>query len=124
MVAAKNIPLRVASRKLAPRFICPYEIEAVINPAAVQLKLPDSWRIHPMFHVSQVKDGHPAYTVRRIVEARRRGQGLQYLLDWEGYGPEDHLWVPRSFILDPSLVANFHASLHRQLSGRPPGGDP
>uniref|UniRef100_A0A3Q2VPW7 Integrase catalytic domain-containing protein n=1 Tax=Haplochromis burtoni TaxID=8153 RepID=A0A3Q2VPW7_HAPBU len=54
-LAAKNIPLHVSSRKLAPRFIGPYEVDAVVNPAAVRLKLPTSWRIHPTFHVSQVK---------------------------------------------------------------------
>lgn len=134
-LAAKNIPLRETSRKLARRFICPYEIETVISSAAVQLKLPVSWRIHPTFHISQVKsvhhsplyppskpppseppplarliNGDPAYMVRRIVEARRCRWGWQYLVDWEGYGSEDCLRIPWSFILDQSLVADFHDS--------------
>lgn len=47
-LAAGDIPLMVESRKLARRYI---ELE-IINPAAVRLKLPESMKIHPIFHFS------------------------------------------------------------------------
>jgi len=67
-------------------------------------------------------DGHLAYTVRRIVDSRRRGRGWQYLVDREGYGPEDRTWVPGSFILDPALIEDYEKSLPSTSSGPPRGG--
>ncbi|KAL0149578.1 hypothetical protein M9458_055105, partial [Cirrhinus mrigala] len=118
-LSTKDLPLRVPSRKLAPRFIGPYRITKVLSPVAVRLKLPHTLgRVHPVFHVSRVKpvfrsplnpvvDGTPVYTVRKLLDVRRRGRGFQFLVDWEGYGPEERSWIPARDILDQTLIEDF-----------------
>ena len=64
---AKDLHLRVPSKKLAPRFVDPFPITRIIGPAAVRLRLPRSLRIHPTFHVSQVKPFLPALPLVSLV---------------------------------------------------------
>lgn len=41
--------------KLSAKFYGPFEIEQRVGPSAYRLKLPISSRIHPVFHVSQLR---------------------------------------------------------------------
>lgn len=107
---AKDLPIPTCSHKLGPCYVGTYIVERIINPTAVRLSLPSSLQFHPVFHVSKLKsvavsalsppvtapppprvpqDGDPVWPVWKLLHVRRRGRGFQFLVDWEGYDPED-----------------------------------
>lgn len=122
------------TKKLAPRYIGPFRVEKVINPVAYKLKLPKSLRIHPVFHVSLLQPWHTdnefpphqdtayhpppvipednQYLVEALLDKRITGRGqTEYLVRWQGYGPEWDLWRPASDI-EASLIQAYEATHH------------
>lgn len=111
----------------------PYSDVSVINPVSVKLRLPSPFRTHPVFHVSQLKpvipgplqDSQLQQTPLALLEMegalayRVRGSHLQYLVNWEGYGPEENSWVPGRDILNRSLIDDFHRSRPDHSAPRP-----
>ncbi len=113
-LATHHLPLKVGTRKLAAKWAGPFTITAQISSEAWRLQLPASWKVHPVYHSSQLKavvgtprvpepialeDGQAAeeLEVERLVGRRQvRGQEAQYLVRWKGFGAHEDTWEPLS----------------------------
>ena len=114
---ATNLKSKRPSKKLDNKRYGPFEVEKKIGERSYQLKLPEAWAIHNVFHTSLLtKCQHPEfetqkkppppppdivneeeeYEVEEIRGHRKWGRGMQYLVHWKGYGDEDDTWVSKS----------------------------
>ncbi|KAI2645887.1 Transposon Tf2-9 polyprotein [Labeo rohita] len=140
-LSTRDLRLKLPCRKLSPRYVGPFQIIKQITPVSCRLDLPANYRISPTFHMSLLKpaggpgealeeeaglqtspilvDGEEAYQVHELLDSRRRGGTLQYLVDWEGFGPEERSWVNAGDILDPSLTDEFHRRFPEKPAPRP-----
>ena len=93
------------------------------------MQLPPDLRIHPVVHISLLEPATPnpfpnriaqppapidietdlEYEVEEVLDSRRRGRGIQYLILWKGYPISDSTWEPPENVRNSSdLVADFH----------------
>ena len=118
LLSTKHIRFRNCPQKLQRRFVGPFEIVKKISRAAYELRLPDSWLMHPVFHISLLKPwresiwsspvdlqpddiepaAKPTYEVERILRWRRvqvgRTKTREFLVTWHGYPLEEAMWIP------------------------------
>ncbi|KAK3513083.1 hypothetical protein QTP70_000980 [Hemibagrus guttatus] len=109
-------------RGSSPCFTGPFRIVRQLNPVTYCLQLLPSYRISPTYQVSLLKPAHPrhndpsktdeppplidingapAYRVSSLLNSQRHRNRLQYLVDWEGYSPEEHSWTWRKRMTVP-----------------------
>lgn len=127
-----NISTTAPTKKLEAKFLGPFPIIAKLSDLVYRLQLPKTLRIHNVFHVSLLEryrpdtisgrrqrppppivtpEGDMEWEVNRILDSRRIGRWrkLQYLVAWEGYGPEENSWEPAANLHNaPNVVADFH----------------
>ena len=141
-LSTRNLSPKVPSRKMGQKYMGPFRITARINEVAFRLDLPNSIRVHPVFHCSLLKPHventfpgrHPPppppvrlqdqeeYTVAKILNSRFHRGRLQYLVGWKGYSPEDNSWEPEENVHAPRLVKAFHQRHPKKTSSAVPGG--
>jgi len=124
---------RRPTRKLQNRFLGPYPIIKVLSPVTYKLDLPSTMRIHPVFHVSllrqyhdpsivpgrpaldrpppEVIDGADEYEVEAILDQRTHRQKTQYLVKWKGYHESESTWEPEENLMNSTAaIAEFSRS--------------
>jgi len=55
----------------------------------------------------EAAQGNNIYAVERIVNSRRKGHKVEYLVKWAGYSADHNTWEPKVNILDKRLIDNF-----------------
>lgn len=107
------------SRKLSSKYCGPFKVLEVVTPVTYRLDLPPGIKSHPVIHISHLRefkesaqfperdaayaapppeviDGEDHFRVKAFLKRRGKGHKLQFLVDWEGYGPEHRSWEPAS----------------------------
>jgi len=136
----KGCNLSIASnRKLSPKWYGPFKVTQKISPVAMRLALPQSMKIHNVFHTDlllpyketeqygtpftqppPIIDSEEEYKIENILDARRQGRGhkLQYLVYWKGYPHSDDSWIDHKDLHAPDALSDFYLS-NPAAAGRP-----
>ena len=115
-LSAANLMTHFPSRKLAPKRHGPFEITAVLSPITFKLKLPKSWKVHPVFHASELSsyreteihgpnfpeplpeivNQEEEYEIDGIKAHKTLRKKFHYLVSWKGYSSAEDRWLPES----------------------------
>jgi transposase InsO family protein len=129
-LSTDNLKVTCASKKLTERWLGPYDITKTVGDNAVKLHLPKTMCIHPVVNISRVRpykeplegqtsirpgpvkvteDREIEYEVDHIVNVRKKGQHMEYLVHWKGYTEEDRTWEPKGNLGNAKIALDlFH----------------
>jgi hypothetical protein len=120
-------------KKMAQKREGLFEIKEVLGPVTYQLKLPESWWIHKVFHAAllrpyrenevygenyiwplpDIEEGEEVYEVEQILKHRKCGRGYEYLVKWVGYPITKALWEPKSNLTGATDILQEYQELHQ-----------
>ena len=108
-------------------------MEKTLGPLTYWLKLPERWKIHPVFHTCllspyretrehgpgfsepppETVEGEEEFEVEAITGHQKRGKGYQYLVKWKGYPMADNSWEPEFALKNAFQVLSAYKKRHR-----------
>jgi len=131
-VEGSNVNSDRPAKKLAFKRAGPFPVIKKVGSSAYELKIPKMWKnLHPVINESRLKPYHyPTFVqqqessltviapsregaiqeVEKILNSRRRGDNLQYLVKWQGQPFEESTWEDRHEIIKGAsqLCRDFH----------------
>ena len=134
LLDARGIDTQRPSRKLDDKRHGPFEVVEPIGATSYRLRLPSSWKIHDVFHVSKLtpfrtpsftsQHQHPSIpdlpaearpTLHSVLHHKQLRNRVLYLALLTGDAPEDAKWIPHSDLItfdDPThALQSYRSSL-------------
>ena len=132
---ARNLQTTHPSAKLAPRRYGPFLVTSAVSRTSYRLKLPNTWKIHNVFHASlltpyketstngnrmrepapDLVNGQPEWEVDQILGARKRRNQLQYLVRWKGFSEAHDSWEPLTHINADERIKAYYQQHPRAI---------
>ena len=133
-IEATNIHSNRPMAKLDHKRYGPFKVLKKVGECSYQLKLPETWAIHNVFHTSLLTRHHKLefdsqrkplppppdiinnkeeYEVEEIRGHRKRGQGVQFLFHWKGYDDVEDSWLPKSALENSEELVNEYINKNK-----------
>jgi hypothetical protein len=134
----RNIKTERPSKKLDARRTGPFTILEKVSPVAYRVELPLDWTIHPVFHVSLLRQAHidetlhpdpvndslrpppdiiddqEEYEVEQVLDHRRKGAKREYLIKWRGYPESESTWESKASLKHAQNVVKAYKRTIKQ----------
>jgi hypothetical protein len=115
LLDARNLNLQVPTKKLTDKNVGPFKIIKQHGPVNYELELPETMRIHPVFHSGllilykekdypgrvsldrpdpEVQNEEEHYEIQEILDYKKHRGKDKYLVHWRGYSKADRTWEP------------------------------
>lgn len=130
LISTKNLRLKRPSKKLAEKYIGPYQIIEQVGTSglAFKVRFPSSIRIHNVFNVAVLEpyvsrevepteptdnpfDQEETFEVEEIVNHKFNGRRRLYLAKWVGFPSSDNTWQKISDFTDRSVITEYEQRL-------------
>ena len=131
---------RKLNEKLAPRYFGPFQVLRRVGQCAYRLELPPHYKLHPVFHVSQLKkaigyaQASPTLPVNlttdlewvvhpvKALQFRTTSAGLEVLIQWDSLPVYEATWEPVQTIRQQFPTFNLEDKVTKKGGGivKPP----
>jgi hypothetical protein len=119
-LSGKNLTTHRPMKKLDDKRHGPFKVVRKVGSLSYELKLPDTWKVHPVFNTVFLKpwvppvaehqkavpppppdvvDGVDLYEVGEVLNIKVHNRSLRYYIRWEGYPKEEYTWEPRHHLV-------------------------